>query len=264
MRDFTGPALRQLLETFLTRGYAFQTFAGFTREPAGRVIILRHDVDKRKLNSLNTALLEKELGITGTYYFRVVPSSFDEKIIREIASMGHEIGYHYEDLALAGGDEQKAISLFGEHLDMLRGIVPVETICMHGSPLSRYDNRHLWKNHDYRRYGIIGEPYFDLNFDEVLYLTDTGRRWNGEPVSVRDKNPAPGLLSSPKDFPSLARQLKTSFDIIRFAENNLLPDRIMLTLHPQRWDDRPGPWLRELVWQTIKNTVKRQIVKYRD
>jgi len=36
-------------------------------------------------------------------------------------------------------------------------------------------------------YGIIAEPYFDMDFKEVLYLTDTGRRWDGDRVSVRDK-----------------------------------------------------------------------------
>jgi hypothetical protein len=45
----------------------------------------------------------------------------------------------------------------------------------------------LWKRYDYRELGIIGEPYLDVDFDEVFYLTDTGRRWDGEAVSVRDK-----------------------------------------------------------------------------
>ncbi len=35
--------------------------------------------------------------------------------------------------------------------------------------------------------GIIGEPYFDVDFSRVFYLTDTGRRWDGDAVSVRDK-----------------------------------------------------------------------------
>ena len=58
---------------------------------------------------------------------------------------------------------------------------------MHGSPLSKYDNKLLWKYYNYRDFGIIGEPYFDVDFSKVLYLTDTGRRWNGNRVSIRDK-----------------------------------------------------------------------------
>ena len=58
---------------------------------------------------------------------------------------------------------------------------------MHGSSLSKYDNKLLWKYYNYRKSGIIGEPYFDIDFNEVFYLTDTGRRWDGDRVSVRDK-----------------------------------------------------------------------------
>ncbi len=57
--------------------------------------------------------------------------------------------------------------------------MPVSTVCMHGSPLSRVSNLDLWKKYDYRGLGIIAEPYLDIDFDEVFYLTDTGRRWDG-------------------------------------------------------------------------------------
>ncbi len=82
---------------------------------------------------------------------------------------------------------EMAITSFRENLAKLRRVVPIETICMHGSPLSKYDNRMLWEKYDYREFGIIGEPYFDINFEEVLYLTDTGRRWDGDSVNIRDK-----------------------------------------------------------------------------
>ncbi len=58
---------------------------------------------------------------------------------------------------------------------------------MHGSPVSKWDSRLIWKKYDYKKLGIIGEPYFDVDFSKVLYLTDTGRRWDGEKVSIRDK-----------------------------------------------------------------------------
>ena len=47
-------------------------------------------------------------------------------------------------------------------------------------------------------------------------------------------------------------------DIIAAAKSGFLPDKIMIT-HPQRWDDRFIPWARELVWQNIKNVVKKWI-----
>ena len=52
------------------------------------------------------------MGIKESYYFRAVPESWDEDIIKEIAELGHEIGYHYDDLAQCGGVHEKAILRF--------------------------------------------------------------------------------------------------------------------------------------------------------
>ena len=38
----------------------------------------------------------------------------------------------------------------------------------------------------------------------------------------------------------------------------------MFTIHPQRWTDRPLPWTKELIFQNLKNTVKRIMVKGSD
>ena len=56
-------------------------------------------------------------------------------------------------------------------------------------------------------------------------------------------------------------RFRSTFDIIEAAERGLLPDKIMLNTHPQRWDDRFGPWVKELVWQNVKNVAKRVIVR---
>ncbi len=295
MPDFTPNTYKLLLSGLLDQNYSLQAFADFLRNPVSRTVILRHDVDARKMNSLRTAKLENELGIRGTYYFRIVPGSFDEEVIKQVYEMGHEVGYHYEDVSITAlrrygvkalrreisANEiiiaETAINSFKENLDKLRKIVPVETVCMHGSPLSRWDNRLLWKYYDYRDFGIVGEPYFDTDFDEVLYLTDTGRRWDGGAVAIRDKAEGGrqkeegerkmaegGGRKAEGDSPSAfclqpSARFHSSFDIISAARYNSLPDKIMLTVHPQRWDDRPLPWIKELVWQNIKNIGKRII-----
>ena len=45
----------------------------------------------------------------------------------------------------------------------------------------------MWEKYNYREAGIIGEPYFDVDYTKVLYITDTGRAWNKTGASVRDK-----------------------------------------------------------------------------
>ncbi|MBL6729986.1 MAG: hypothetical protein ISP74_03675 [Bacteroidia bacterium] len=58
----------------------------------------------------------------------MVPQSFDEGVIREIASMGHEIGYHYEDMDFAKGDVDKAYELAKKHLAQLRDVIKAPVI----------------------------------------------------------------------------------------------------------------------------------------
>jgi hypothetical protein len=263
MPDFTIKAYKTLLSALIGEGYAFQTFSGFLRAPAEKVIILRHDVDARKENSLQFAKIQHALGISGSYYFRVVPQSYDENIIKEIAEMGHEIGYHYETMETMNArcrmqiskcNTQELVDMayeeFRRNLEMFREIVPVETICMHGSPRSKFDNKDIWKKYDYRNLGITGEPYFDIDFNKVAYLTDTGRMWNGSKFSIRDKVES-----------GFASDFKSTGDIINASKN--LPLKIMFTFHPQRWHNRMLPWVKELLIQNMKNTVKWSMIRLR-
>lgn len=284
--DFTIKVYKQLLNVLVQNGYRFQTYYNFEKKPEKKIIILRHDVDSRKENSLQFARIQYEMGILGTYYFRLIPQSFDKKLIREIASMGHEIGYHYEDMDFAKGDLDKAYELAKKHLAKLREVTEIKTICMHGSPRSPYDNKEVWKKYDYRKLGIIAEPYFDLDFSKVLYLTDTGRRWDGEGVSVRDKVTAgysersddnwsskgtggerKGSSSFNMQYSKASLTKKYSYrsthDIIEACKSGKLPNQIMMNYHPQRWTDHPVKWTQELVWQNLKNVVKWGFVTIR-
>jgi hypothetical protein len=253
MRDFTLSIYEALLDGLQQARYGFQTFESYLQTPQRRVILLRHDVDDRNRHSLQFARIQHRRGICGTYYFRVVPQSFDPDIIREIADMGHEIGYHYEDMDFAGGDPHQAIRLFERHLEQLRRITPISTICMHGSPKSKYDNKDVWKHYNYRDYGIVGEPYFDLDFKTVFYGTDTGRRWDGDRVSVRDK--------APKHFDL---HFHGTDDLIRNIDAGGFPEQAMLTFHPQRWTNEYPLWLREKYLQAVKNTIKYYLIKLRN
>ena len=252
--DFTLKIYIKLIRSLLEQGFLFQPFYICIKNQVKKYIFLRHDVDLLPQSSLQTALLENSFNIHGTYYFRTVPQSFNETIIRQIADLGHEIGYHYEDLTLAKGNLDKAIQSFEQNLEKLRKLVPVTTACMHGSPRSPFDSKNLWKKYNYQDFGIVAEPYFDIDFSKVLYLTDTGRRWDGDKVNVRDKVSVKNNLRNQYHFHS-------THDIIHAAQENRLPDQIMLTIHPQRWTNKSIPWVKELIWQNAKNQVKRFIVK---
>jgi len=244
--DFTLKRYKLLLSALQEQSYSFQSFEEFLKRPHDKSIILRHDVDLLPNNSLKFAKIQAEQNIRGSYFFRAVPESWDEKIIKEIAGLGHEIGYHYENLTTCNGDMKMALEDFKTNLEKLRKLVPVSTICMHGSPRSKYDSKDLWKTNDYDTYGIIGEPYFDVDFNKVLYLTDTGRMWDGGKFSVRDK----------VDSTLMNLTFHTTNEIIHAAKKGLFPDQVMFNFHPQRWNDKSLPWVKELLMQNIKNQVK--------
>lgn len=257
MIDFTLNQFITLLNTLKEKNFLFKTFSDYLGNPENNSIILRHDVDRLPLNSLRTAQIENDLGIKGTYYFRVVPESFDVGIISKIASLEHEIGYHYETMDTCNGDIDKAYEEFSYNLKKLREIVQISTICMHGSPLSSYDNRDIWKKYQYADLGIHGEPYLDLDFNKIAYYTDTGRRWNGGKFAIRDK--------TKKFFNGSFEQpiFKSTDQIIKSIEKGLFPTQVMLTFHPQRWTDSSIPWIKEFVWQNMKNVGKYFLVKIR-
>ena len=242
MMDFSLIQYDALLEAL--KSYDFKT------------LILRHDVDLMPGNSLRTARLEAEKEMYGIYYFRAVPESWDEGIIREIAALGHEVGYHYESLTTCDGDVDKAYADFCKNLDALRKLVPVRSICMHGSPRSPYDSKDIWKKYDYKALGIESEPYLDTDFSKVFYLTDTGRRWDGYKVSVRDKIP-----QYQDEWTAKGLTFHSTEDVIDGLRQGIIPKDLMVTVHPQRWNPFGYAWCKELMLQNAKNIVKRIIIK---
>ena len=255
--DFTRKEYRQLLSQLKDSGYEFITYATYCGGTLPkRFVILRHDVDLKPQNSLEVAKDEKNIGAKATYYFRAVPESWDDNIIRAIHRMGHEVGYHYESLTTCNGNVLKAFNDFKTNLERLRKLVPVGTICMHGSPRSPYDSKDIWKSFDYKSLDILGEPYLSTDFSKMLYLTDTGRRWNGYKVSVRDK-----IEGYQEEWNAKGWTFHSTKDIIQALKENRLPDQLMITTHPQRWFDFGYGWLKELLLQNLKNIVKAAIVR---
>jgi hypothetical protein len=250
-KDFTLSAYQQLLQALKASGYAFFAFEDFIAyPPVGKAVVMRHDVDRIPLNALKMARIEQRAGIRATYYFRIVPQVWDEGIIQAVVDLGHEAAYHYEDLTIAKGDYQKAIAHFATQLQRLRRFYPSKTICMHGSPLSPWDNRKLWERYDYRDFGIIAEPYFDLDYARVFYITDASRAWNNRSLSVRDK------VQSGFDIP-----IRNVFHLMRLLEADRLPQKLIINTHPHLWFEGGSGWYLSLIKQQMKNIFKYLLIK---
>ena len=90
----------------------------------------------------------------------------------------------------------------------------------------------------------------------MLYLTDTGRCWDGYKVSVRDKIP-----QFQDEWTKKGWSWHTTAQLMDAIEKNQLPDQLMMTTHPQRWTNKRLAWWKELVMQNTKNVVKRILIK---
>jgi len=225
--------------------YSVVTVLDYVKNQPKDVAIFRHDVDKKPENALAMAELEKSLGISSTYYFRTIPDSFDLKVILRILEMGHEIGYHYEVLDTAEGNYDKAISLFEDNLRLFP--CEISTICMHGNPLTSWDNRDIWSKYDFRKFGIAGEAYLSLDFSKIAYFSDTGRAWHDR-YSIKD---------IAKGVPAGTTVINHTPDLIRHIPDLTRPACIVT--HPQRWNDDIIPWMAELTGQMARNIGKTGI-----
>ena len=253
MKDFTHDIYKELLETLKEINYQFITVEEYftsNYDESKPFIMMRHDVDRHPNRSLEMAKLEKSLGLKCTYYFRTIPQTLKPETIKAIADLGHEIGYHYESLAETNGNYEKALEDFKSNLSILNELYPIKNIAMHGRPTSKWDSRLLWEKYDYKEYGILSEPYFDIDFNKIFYTTDAGRSWNNEAINLRDR------VDTKFNF-----SFVHTSEIINAIKQGDLPSKIMINIHPEHWAKNNLEWYKVLTIRKIKNFVKKIVIK---
>tara|TARA_B100001250_G_C19610356_1_gene704645 strand:+ start:40 stop:816 length:777 start_codon:yes stop_codon:yes gene_type:complete len=247
-KDFTLVKYESLCKTIADSDYSVKKIKDFIIEKdyTSRQILIRHDVDKNIERVLRMAELERDYGLSATYYFRKKRKVFDPSLILKINNLGHDIGYHYETLDKAKGDKEKALEFFAQELREFRKILPIETCVMHGNSLSRWDNRHIWKNKRPEDYGLVGEGYLSIDFSKMYYFTDTGRRWDGHNFNVKDRM---------KNSISDKIKVKNTDDLIRIIENSKC-NNLYLNTHPKKWSQTKIEWYKEQLDVSMRNTIK--------
>lgn len=247
--DFTYEAYAALLDDLRHRDGPVLTVREYLEAasvPEGAVV-LRHDVDRKPENALDHARLEADRGLSSTYYVRTEPGAFDPDVIRDIAALGHEVGYHYEDLDREEGDVEAAHRSFATNLERVRRLADVDTVCMHGNPLTPYDNRDMWASGpDFAAYDLLGEAYLSVDFTDLQYYSDTGRTWRDGALKVKDHPVGDATTTVP---------IETTFQLRRLLE--AFPDaRFYLLTHPERWTNSAPEWVVETSFDVAKNTAK--------
>jgi len=271
--DFTFAKYRELCEVISKAEYTPLTVEKYLslKDKPEPFVIIRHDVDSQPEYALKMAKLENEFGIASSYYFRYIESIFLPDLIKKIAGLGHEIGYHYEVLDKARGNHAQAIKIFEKELNEFRRLYDVKTIAQHGSPLigtlaaisisgmftiakslirhedvfTHWTSRDLWTKYNFKDFGIIGEAYLSINFDEILYLSDTGRSWNSTRYKIKD---------FVDDGLHIQIKVKHTDDIIKIIKKRDM--NIYILVHANQWKENFREWLKWLMLQQIRNAGK--------
>ena len=127
---------------------------------------------------------------------------------------------------------------------------------MHGNPLTKWDNRHLWNKYDFTQYNLVGEAYLSIDFKDLQYFSDSGRNW-GNGGKVKDT-----VISGSVNQQSVGRRVNSTDKLIKLLVKEELA-HIYLLSHPGVWSDNFYSWTGELIKNMTINLVKRLIkLKY--
>jgi hypothetical protein len=218
------------------------------------------------------ARFESQNNISASYYFRTIPDVFNKNIIKAIFYLGHEIGYHYEVLALTDGDFHAGIELFEKDVKALRDICPISTICQHGGTLGPYSstsisgliktgfallsnkinmNYHpsiqLWEKYKLEDFDLTGDAYLSFDFEKIKYFSDTGLSWDSHGTRIVD-NVSEGENQNLKAH--------TTDDLITLIDQDKI-NSINLLVHPANWNDPILKWLEWRTLQSVRNISKK-------
>lgn len=215
---------RQLYVDFLTkanaRGFSFVRFQDFLPgDPAlpRRYIALRHDIDFAPSYSLEMAELEHAAGVTSTF-FVLVDGQFYSPLqsevirqIRQIHSLGHEIGLHFAVSSAVDADIGKEVAFRLEVLSTVVGVT-VRSFSQHDPVNAGFVAVTLPPEH----HACVDARQVIHDYD-LLYVSDSAMMWRGYTFETAlDENRNLCLLAHPhswlhpqNDYVAMIRELES-------------------------------------------------------
>lgn len=176
--EFTEAAYRDLLEIARAR-YTFRPFSEALAMTSG--VLWRHDVDVSPHRALALARIEREAGVHATYFI-YLHSTFYNALesgivsrLREIASLGHAIGLHFDPLfhRLSPGDTASLDRRVDDERRILEQVadVAVESVSFHDPDVAGFTSVD-----DERIAGLIN-AYGRRVRHEFTYCSDSNGYW---------------------------------------------------------------------------------------
>ncbi len=196
----------------------------------GPTLLLRHDVDQHPATAVRMADIERDHGITSTWYVRW--RTADPALVSLLQARGHQVGLHYETLTrrvLACGVRDPVgvrAMMPGARLELRREIDlfrsrfgALHSVCPHGDTrVMGVSNADLLRDEDWASYGIE----FDAN---------AAMRGHHLGVWLTDRSRAEGRWGRGEDPRQILR-------------DGISP--VLCLVHPNNWCSGPSLWLDRL------------------
>ena len=173
----------------------------------------------------------------------------------------------------ARGDITKAIEIFRSELKYFQNKWDTVTICPHGGAtvenvnayslrdlfnlpfkllsnkniFSSWNNSKIWDTHRVNDFGLIGDAYLSIDFDNILYLSDTGRSWSNK-YKMKD-------IVGRSNNPYQHVKIKRTNDIIDLINEETVK-HIYILAHVEQWKDKFRDWLEWYMAQQIRRKGK--------
>ena len=137
--DFTYSAYKNLISLLKNFEYHIANYDNYKQ--FNNCVILRHDIDYDLDKALEFAEFENKLGVNSTYFVLLTSDFYNlfskksKEILLSIASMGHSIGLHFDELNYQDifGNTEKIKNKIISESKLLEEVIqrPVKSVSMH-------------------------------------------------------------------------------------------------------------------------------------
>lgn len=180
--DFTYNAYVDLIKLLKEKDYKFTNYKDYKN--IERPVIFRHDIDNSLERALNIAKIENDNKIKSTFFvllstdFYNVFSKQSNIILREIISLGHEVGLHFDEKRYKINNEEDLLNYVEYEKNILDGVldVDVETVSMHRPSKWILENDIQFKD--------IINSYSKKFLNEFKYLSDSRMHWREDVLEI--------------------------------------------------------------------------------
>jgi len=173
---FTYKAYRELIALLREYNYTICDYHNYAK--SDRSVIIRHDIDLEIGKAVRMAQIEKEMGVSSTYFVLVSSNFFNifskrnQDQLRRICDMGHAVGLHFDEVKYEGG-QTDLVQAMEEEAALLEKCLgrEVRSLSMHRPSRATLEA-------DYKvAGGRIVNSYGTEFFHRHKYVSDSRRNW---------------------------------------------------------------------------------------